>query len=47
MAVAIDGEICQDAFPAAFKPDSEIYLICKSAAADRELLSPDRRGCVA
>jgi molybdopterin synthase sulfur carrier subunit len=29
MAVAIDGEIYQDAYLAAFKPDSEIYLIPK------------------
>jgi sulfur-carrier protein len=29
MAVAIDGEIYQDAYSAALKPDSEIYLIPK------------------
>ena len=29
MAVAIDGEIFQDAYLAAFNPDSEIYLIPK------------------
>jgi sulfur-carrier protein len=29
MAVAIDGEIFQDAYLAPFKPDSEIYLIPK------------------
>ena len=29
MAVAIDGEIFQDAYSAAFRPDSEIYLIPK------------------
>jgi sulfur-carrier protein len=29
MAVAIDGEIFQDAYSAAFQPDSEIYLIPK------------------
>ncbi len=29
MAVAIDGEIFQDAYLAQFKPDSEIYLIPK------------------
>jgi len=29
MAVAIDGEIYQDAYLAAFNPDSEIYLIPK------------------
>ena len=29
MAVAIDGEIYQDAYLAAFRPDSEIYLIPK------------------
>lgn len=29
MAVAIDGEIYQDAYAAAFRPDSEIVLIPK------------------
>ncbi len=29
MAVAIDGEIFQDAYLAPFNPDSEIYLIPK------------------
>jgi molybdopterin converting factor small subunit len=29
MAVAIDGEIFQDAYSAELKPDSEIYLIPK------------------
>ncbi|HVH76912.1 MAG TPA: hypothetical protein VM755_18510 [Stellaceae bacterium] len=29
MAVAIDGEIWQDAYAAPFDPDSEIYLIPK------------------
>jgi hypothetical protein len=29
MAVAIDGEIFQDAYSAVLKPDSEIYLIPK------------------
>jgi hypothetical protein len=29
MAVSIDGEIYQDAYAAAFEPDSEIYLIPK------------------
>ena len=29
MAVAIDGEIFQDAYAAVLKPDSEIYLIPK------------------
>lgn len=29
MAVAIDGEIFQDAYAAELKPDSEIYLIPK------------------
>jgi sulfur-carrier protein len=29
MAVSIDGEIYQDAYAAALKPDSEIYLIPK------------------
>ena len=29
MAVAINGEIYQDAYLAAFNPDSEIYLIPK------------------
>jgi hypothetical protein len=29
MAGAIDGEILQDAYLAAFKPESEIYLIPK------------------
>jgi len=29
MAVAIDGEIFQDAYLAQLKPDSEIYLIPK------------------
>ena len=29
MAVAIDGEIFQDAYSAAFRPESEIYLIPK------------------
>jgi sulfur-carrier protein len=29
MAVAIDGEIYQDAYSAVLKPDSEIYLIPK------------------
>ena len=31
MAVAIDGEIYQDAYGVALKPDSEIYLIPKIA----------------
>jgi sulfur-carrier protein len=31
MAVAIDGEIYQDAYAAQLKPDSEIYLIPKIA----------------
>ncbi len=31
MAVAIDGEIFQDAYAAVLKPDSEIYLIPKIA----------------
>jgi hypothetical protein len=34
MAVAIDGEIYQDAYLARLNPDSEIYLIPKSAAAE-------------
>ena len=34
MAVAIDGEIYQDAYLAAFRPDSEIYLIPRSGAAE-------------
>jgi sulfur-carrier protein len=29
MAVAIDGEIYQDAYQAPLKPDSEVYLIPK------------------
>jgi molybdopterin synthase sulfur carrier subunit len=29
MAIAIDGEIFQDAYAAVLKPDSEIYLIPK------------------
>jgi molybdopterin synthase sulfur carrier subunit len=29
MAIAIDGEIYQDAYSVALKPDSEIYLIPK------------------
>jgi molybdopterin synthase sulfur carrier subunit len=29
MAVAVDGEIYQDAYQVALKPDSEIYLIPK------------------
>jgi len=29
MAIAIDGEIYQDAYAATLKPDSEIYLIPK------------------
>ena len=29
MAIAIDGEIYQDAYAAVLKPDSEIYLIPK------------------
>ncbi|MGD0108429.1 MAG: MoaD/ThiS family protein, partial [Rhodopila sp.] len=29
MAIAIDGEIFQDAYGAELKPDSEIYLIPK------------------
>jgi molybdopterin synthase sulfur carrier subunit len=29
MAIAIDGEIFQDAYSAELKPDSEIYLIPK------------------
>ena len=29
MAVAVDGEIFQDAYQLALKPDSEIYLIPK------------------
>jgi molybdopterin synthase sulfur carrier subunit len=29
MAVAVDGEIYQDAYQVPFKPDSEIYLIPK------------------
>jgi sulfur-carrier protein len=29
MAIAIDGEIFQDAYAAELKPDSEIYLIPK------------------
>ena len=29
MAIAIDGEIFQDAYAAEWKPDSEIYLIPK------------------
>ena len=35
LAVAIEGEIFQDAYLAPFKPESEIYLIPKSAADDR------------
>jgi len=31
MAVAIDGEIYQDAYAAQLKPESEIYLIPKIA----------------
>jgi len=31
MAIAIDGEIYQDAYSAALKPDSEIYIIPKIA----------------
>jgi molybdopterin converting factor small subunit len=31
MAIAIDGEIYQDAYQAALKPDSEIWLIPKIA----------------
>jgi sulfur-carrier protein len=31
MAIAIDGEIFQDAYAAPLKPDSEIYLIPKIA----------------
>lgn len=31
MAIAIDGEIYQDAYGAALKPDSEIYIIPKIA----------------
>lgn len=31
MAIAIDGEIYQDAYAAPLKPDSEIYLIPKIA----------------
>lgn len=31
MAVAIDGEIFQDAYHAPFRPDSEIWLIPKIA----------------
>jgi molybdopterin converting factor small subunit len=31
MAVAIDGEIYQDAYAAPLKPESEIYLIPKIA----------------
>jgi hypothetical protein len=34
MAVAIDGGIFQDAYLAPLNPDSEIYLIPKSAAAE-------------
>jgi len=34
MAVAIDGEIFQDAYLVPLNPDSEIYLIPKSAAAE-------------
>src|SRR5436305_14657179 len=33
MAVAIDGEIFQDAYLAPLNPDSEMYLIPKSAGA--------------
>jgi sulfur-carrier protein len=29
MAVAINGEIFQDAYPAPLEPDSEVYLIPK------------------
>jgi hypothetical protein len=35
MAVAIDGEIFQDAYLAQLKPESEIYLIRRLAATDR------------
>ena len=47
MAVAIDGEIYQDAYLAAFKPDGEIYLIPKSAAVKppTPVSAPQRRGC--
>ena len=31
MAIAIDGEIYQDAYHAPLKPDSEVYLIPKIA----------------
>jgi molybdopterin synthase sulfur carrier subunit len=31
MAIAIDGEIYQDAYSVALKPDSEIYIIPKIA----------------
>lgn len=31
MAIAIDGEIYQDAYGVALKPDSEIYIIPKIA----------------
>ncbi len=31
MAIAIDGEIHQDSYSAALKPDSEIYIIPKIA----------------
>ena len=34
MLVAIDGEIFQDAYFAPLKPDSEIYLIPKTAVAE-------------
>ena len=34
MAVRIDGDIYQDAYLAPLNPDSEIYLIPKSAAAE-------------
>ena len=33
MALAIDGDIFQDAYPASLNPESEIYLILRSAAA--------------
>jgi len=46
MAVAIDGEIFQDAYLAPLNPESEIYLIPKSAAADRaaRLMTTPARG---
>jgi hypothetical protein len=43
MALAIDGDIFQDAYPVSLNPESEIYLILRSAAADSRKPPPHPR----